>query len=376
MRSWRLWFPGLLALAVNQAASAGLSVLTYNTKGNNVADWSTNSPQVQAIGRQMQALDPDIISFQEIPYTETWQMTNFVKAFRPGYALATNSGTDGYIRSVILSRYPILRSTSWLDGVDLKPFGYTNANPNLDNFTRDLFEAEVAVPGFALPVHLFTTHLKAGTDSESLARRAAEASAISNFFVAGFLTTNSQRVYVLTGDMNEDIAVPPSGSGQPVQRLTSAPTGLKLTTPVNPFTRSEKTWSIQGSLGRRYDYILPGGWLFSNILSSQVFRTDLGTSPFPALSGDSAQASDHLPVLMTFANPYDVPFRILSVSASNALATLTWESVTGQGFVLEGAVQPGDWSVVASNLTATGTTLQHSLSITSGHQLLRVRRVK
>ena len=371
MRRLLVCLMSVLAAGVIEVPAAGLSVLTYNTKGNNAPDWSTNSSQVRAIGRQIQALDPDIITFQEIPYAETWQMTNFVAAFRPGYALAANSGTDGYIRSVILSRYPILRSTSWLDGASLNPFGYSG------NFTRDLFEAEILVPGFALPVHVFTTHLKANTDSASVARRAAEASAISNYFVAGFLTTNSQRAYVLTGDMNEDVAAPPSGSGQPLQRLTSAPTGLKLMTPVNPYSGSEKTWSIQGTLNRRYDYILPCGLLVSNLVSSQVFRSDLVPAPLPPplLAGDSVTASDHLPVLMAFASPGPGPFRILSVTETNALVTLTWESLSGQSFVIEGAAQPGSWSVVASNLTATGAVLQYSLSITSSHQLLRVRRL-
>src|SRR5439155_4036767 len=84
------------------------SLLTYNVKGNGSSDWSTNAPQVQAIGRQLMHLNPDIITFNEIPYTNAWQMTNWVAAFLPGYFLATNSVGDGFIRSVIASRFPIL----------------------------------------------------------------------------------------------------------------------------------------------------------------------------------------------------------------------------------------------------------------------------
>src|SRR5436309_15675445 len=98
--------------------------------------------------------------------------------------MITNSGTDNFIRSVILSRFPITRSQSWLDGSSLSSFGYSG------NFTRDLFEAEITVPNFTQPLHVFTTHLKALSDVDSAAKRAAEASAVSNFFVAGFLTTN------------------------------------------------------------------------------------------------------------------------------------------------------------------------------------------
>jgi endonuclease/exonuclease/phosphatase family metal-dependent hydrolase len=167
-----------------------LSLLTYNVAGNGTTNWSTNTAQVQAIGRQMAFLQPDIIAFNEIPNTNTWQMANFVTAYLPGYFLATNSATDGFIRSVILSRYAIVGSKSWLHSSDLNPYGYTNAN-----FTRDLFEAEIDVPGATQHLHVFTTHLKAFSDTNSAAKRAAEASAISNFFVSGFLTTNAARPY-------------------------------------------------------------------------------------------------------------------------------------------------------------------------------------
>ena len=107
--------------------------------------------------------------------------------------------------------------------------------------------------------------------------------------------------------MNEDIAAPASGTGQPIQRLANPATGLALTTPVNPFTGSGHTWSIQGYLGKRYDYVLPGGFLFTNIISSQVFRTDhLTPLPPPLLATDSVTASDHLPVMMVFSNPYEM----------------------------------------------------------------------
>ncbi len=117
-------------LIVNPASTGGapgFSVLTYNVSGNGATNWSTNSPQVRAIGRQLNYLQPDVITFNEIPHPLTWEMVNFVSAFLPGYHLATNSGTDGYIRSVIASRYPILWSGSWLDGVSLIDFGVNNS---------------------------------------------------------------------------------------------------------------------------------------------------------------------------------------------------------------------------------------------------------
>ena len=123
------------ALAVNvvpppvpTGTNSRLTLMTYNVKGNGVSDWSTNAAQVQAIGRQLIYLKPDVVTFNEIPRTNVWQMANWVIAFMPGYYLATNSGNDGFINCVIASRHPINRSKSWLDGASLNPFGYTNTS--------------------------------------------------------------------------------------------------------------------------------------------------------------------------------------------------------------------------------------------------------
>jgi endonuclease/exonuclease/phosphatase family metal-dependent hydrolase len=344
-----------------------LSLLTYNVAGNGVADWSTNSPQVQAIGREVSCLQPDVITFQEIPFTNTWQMANFVAAYLPGYSLATNSGTDGYIRSVIASRFPINRSKSWLARTNLSAFGYDGP------FTRDLFEAEIAVPGFSQPLHVFTTHLKAGTGTTNIQRRAAEAAAISNFFVTVFLPTNLAP-FLLTGDMNEDLVR--STTPKAVPTLTTAPTSLRLTTPTNPVSGSELTISIRSSLFSRYDYILPGGLLFSNIVTSQVFRTDL-LSPLPANLGrfDDTNASDHLPVMMVFNNPFNTPFRLLSIGVSNQFVTLNWESANGRRYRVDASSNLSSWVALATNLTAAGTNFTFSTNVPASLQFFRVYRV-
>ncbi|MGO8838089.1 MAG: immunoglobulin domain-containing protein [Limisphaerales bacterium] len=48
-----------IALNVWAGAAPAFSYLTYNTHGNGLTNWSTNMWHVQAIGRQMQYLDPD-----------------------------------------------------------------------------------------------------------------------------------------------------------------------------------------------------------------------------------------------------------------------------------------------------------------------------
>ena len=342
--------PPLVAAGTNSS----LTLMTYNVKGNGVADWSTNAVQVLAIGRQIQFLKPDVITFNEIPRTNVWQMANWVTAFMPGYYLATNSGNDGFINCVIASRHPINRSKSWLDGANLNPFGYTNTSSSAaDNFTRDFFEAEINVPNWSLPLHVFTTHLKSssGGYTEAAAKRAAEAAAITNFLATNFFVLYPAHPFTLSGDMNES-----DTNTLALQRLISAPTSLRLTNPTNPISGSINTYTIQGSLSERIDFIFPGALLASNITASQVFRTDLLTNfPSNLFSNDDKVASDHLPVLMTFANPFNMPYKFTSVTRTNQSVTLKWESATNRFYAVEASTNLLQWTALASNLFATGT---------------------
>jgi endonuclease/exonuclease/phosphatase family metal-dependent hydrolase len=360
-----------VSLTVFSAGPPAFSLLTYNLHGNGVLNWSTNTAHVKAIGRQVQYLDPDIMTFQEIPITNGGlaQMINFVTAFRPGFYLATNSSSDGFIQSVILSRFPIVASRSWLHLADLNPFGYTNSS-----FIRDLFEAEIAVPTFPQHLHVFTAHLKSGQDTDSSNKRAAEAGAISNFFVTAYLSSNSLQPYLLTGDMNEDIQRPPASDPRSIERFISGPAGLQLTTPFNPTNHGELTFSIQATLDRRYDYILPNTLLWSNAVSSQVFRTDL-LNPLPPnlFSDDDSVASDHLPVFMVFGNPYNKPFRLLSIARSNQSVSLTWQSVPGQIYRVDASSNLFAWMTLASNLVAAGSSHTFTTNSVLSPQFFRVR---
>jgi endonuclease/exonuclease/phosphatase family metal-dependent hydrolase len=361
-----------VALSVWCASAPAFSYLTYNANGNGLTNWGTNTQHVLAIGRQVLYLKPDIITLQEIPVTNncTAQMVDFVAAFCPGYYLVTNSMDDGYIHSVILSRFPIISSTSWLHGTDLTPYGYTGSG-----FTRDLFEAQIAVPGFPQPLHVFTAHLKSSTDADSSAKRAAEAGAVSNFFATVYLATTNPPPCVLSGDLNEDILRPSPGNLQPIQRLVSAPTGLQLATAVNPYTDSELTISIRDGLTKRYDYILPCAMLFSNIVSSQVFRTDL-LSPLPPnlFSYDDTTASDHLPVFMVFANPFNTPFRLLWIGRTNEIVSLKWETAASRQYRLEMSSDLVVWTPLASNLTATGADFTFTTNVSEAVKFFRAYR--
>ena len=353
----------------------GVSLLTYNVKGNGATDWSTNSLQLQAIARELQYLQPDIITFNEIPFDLRYEMTNFIATFLPDYQLAVSSGTDGSICSAIASRYSITRSNSWLARMDLRDFGYSNVNNNLDNFTRDLFEAQIAVPDFPRPLHVFTTHLKstAGTTyAEASAKRAAEAAAITNFFATNLFVLYPLDPYTLSGDLNDG-----DTNALAIQRLISPATGLSLTDPKNPVTGSINTYSTTtANPGERIDFIFPSHLLLSNIRTGQVFRTDRLTPLPPNLnSNDCKVASDHFPVLMEFNNPYDQPFKVFSLTRTNPMVTLQWESVPGQPYSVEETTDLTTWSELASNLVATGTNYTFSTNLDDGEAFFRIYRV-
>ncbi len=350
-------------------ASGTLSLVHYNVKGNFTSDWSTNAAQVQAIARQLRHLNPDIILLNEIPNGLKYEMTNWMIAFFPTYQLAVSLGTDGVLRSGVISRFPIMRSQSWLENASLTNFGYNGT------YTRDLFEAEITVPGATEPLHVFTTHLKSAADVDAQQRRAAECSAISNHFATAFILTNGYRPYLLTGDLNEDIAIPMSQNLQAIQRLTNA-TGLKLTTPLNPFTLSRMTHSIQGSLDARFDYVMPSGLLSSNIVTSQVFRTDLLPPPLPLNlnSNDDIVASDHLPVVMVFNYP-DPPL-LTSLSVSNQTVTLTWPALIGRKFSVFSSTNLTTWTVTASNLVSLAPQVTWNTTVGAGAKYFRVVRTQ
>lgn len=356
-------------------AVIGVSLLTYNLKGNGATDWSTNATQVKAIGRQLIYLNPDVITFNEIPWDFRFEMTNWITAFLPGYHLAVSTNTDGFICNGIASRFPIRRSNSWLYHADLQPYGYTNADSFFaDNFTRDFFEAEIAVPGFSQALHVFVTHLKSssGGYADAAAKRAAEAAAITNFFATTYAALYAFHPYTVSGDMNED-----NTSTLAIQRLISPVSGLRLTSPVNPFTGSGDTYSTtSANPSSRLDYIFPCQLLFSNLTSSQVFRTDkLSPVPPNLFSNDCKVGSDHLPVLMTFGNPFAKPFRLLTVTRTQLTVMLKWESVFGQPYHVESATNLTAWTRLATNLVATNSTFIYATNLPETARYFRIYRV-
>lgn len=150
---------------------------------------------------------------------------------------------------------------------------------------------------------------------------------------------------------------------------------MKLPTPLNPFTLSHVTHSIQGTLDARFDYVLPAGLLYSNIVASQVFRTDLLPPPLPLNlnSNDNIVASDHLPVVMVFNYP-DPPL-LAALSVSNQFVVLQWPALVGRKFIVQASSNLTTWTLAASNVTATSTQPTWTAAPTNAASFYRVARV-
>jgi len=351
-------------------ATRTVKLLDYNVWGADATSWTTGNPQVQAIGRHLTYLAPDVVALQEIPNIGLAEMPAIIATYLPGYFLATNRVSDGDKGNMIVSRWLIIRSRSHLGRSSLTNWGYDGV------FTRDLFEAEIAVPGFNEPLHAFSIHLKAFNDPESGPRRAAEASTVSNFFATTFVPAKGGRPYFLAGDFNEDIARPRSYEQGAMPRVINAATGLQLTTPRNPFNNDERTHSSRNeNPSIRFDYILPGPLLFTNIATNWIFRTDfLNPIPVSLRSDDTQVASDHLPVLTTFQNPYRQPFVLkAAVRVENQTATISWNSQAGSNYLVRGSYNLANWFNVSPIITATNTNSSWSGSLVPGGMCFRIQ---
>ena len=88
-----------------------------------------------------------------------------------------------------------------------------------------------------------------------------------------------------------------------------------------------------------------------------------------------ATASDHLPVIMSFYNPYDTNFAFTSITPSNQFVNLTWQTTTGRTYRVETSTNLLSWTATSSNLTALNTNLSWSASRNSARQFFRIYRL-
>jgi len=99
----------------------------------------------------------------------------------------------------------------------------------------------------------------------------------------------------------------------------------------------------------------------------------LNPTPPALLASDDQTASDHLPVLMVFNNPYGSRIQIRSITLTNQMVTLTWDFAPGRQYSIEGSGDLTAWTTLATNLTGNATLLTLATDGPSERQFFRVR---
>jgi hypothetical protein len=294
----------------------------------------------------------------------------------PYYAMSSGGSLDNYMRTGIWSKYPIT-------GTDL--IKETYYDPTAVEIMRWPIVATIEVPGALYPLHVSSTHNKAGTTTKSARlQRAFEMRRIVQYFdrlVASNPTENVQ--YAIMGDFNDDIALTQNAdfdlayyqsvdqdlgnatatfndgsdvpwntnaswtlpySKYPTERLSYANLGW-----INPFhTGTNLTWThyYTTESGRyRLDYIL-----FSDEIMNSAYGAPTGEiynaefdgpgvglykpGPVPP-SNTSMDASDHRMVFADFhlidAVPGITPVAILSEVVDHAYTNGTYVEICNSG---------------------------------------------
>jgi hypothetical protein len=90
----------------------------------------------------------------------------------------------------------------------------------------------------------------------------------------------------------------------------------------------------------------------------------------PICTATTTTASDHLPVFMVFANPFNPPFRLLAIGRTNQIVSLQWESASNRSYNIEVSSNLTAWTPLATNLTATGANFTFTTNVPDEREIL------
>ncbi len=316
----------LTAFAAGAAAQVPLRVVTYNTK-EGIADTAAAR---EAAGNLLTILDldgagpntslmPDLLCLQET--TNTADLNSFRTDFLPGYQVRRGTITDGFNSNAFLLPG---------DWVVRKFDELTDGGP------RRVLRAVFEVPGSSEFLVVYNAHFKAGSTGSDISTRATEANNMANRVSSDRangidVDFDGQvdffpRYYLFVGDLNHDdfadTTIDPliaGGSNGLPTELNDCRVETLAGAGVSYFVGD--TFSTQGTLDNRYDYILASDEFFAQLDTSgngTVSQAELNAAGFAYFSGDdlglrasgdidaTAVGSDHAPVVLNFALPAEV----------------------------------------------------------------------
>ncbi len=372
-------------LALPARGQTVVRVLQYNIHrdiGNGVG---AGSVEQVALAKVVNYLAPDVWTINELA-TSNGSGVNFAAAhdalvafintnltvFGPApvenqnYFVYVGSRTDGFITSAIVSRWPFLATQTYSDAY----------SPESVPALRGLVSAQVDVPG-AVELGVFTTHLKASsfsdtTDASTLNAKKREGEATADAAnVGAWLAAHPGDAAVMSGDWNE--TEEPGETDNWKVGAIGDPIGTAMiyhpvTTLRDAGFTDPRAVSIAGKISTidsasptaRFDYAMYRG---SHLvyLSGQVFDTKQintagqlaalnATNGTSFVKGDSAAASDHLPVLESF----------LVTPGPALIAAQGASSLASTAVVLVATVNPNGsaatWHIELGTTTAYGAS--------------------
>ena len=366
----------LLVCARPIAAQTTVRVVQYNIE-RTVGSPSSNTAGQPALAKIVKYLAPDVWTINELggnsPDYNSTTMRNLLAAFIDDYDIfgpAAAEGqdyfiyigmrTDGYIAQGIVSRYPFLSTQTYSDA----GAGYAAL--------RGLVSAHVDLPG-AVDLGVFTAHLKALSGATDAERRQAEATADAAT-LSTWLAAHPGDGAVMTGDFNaseepgdndnwsggsigDAMTMPDSSTQiyQPITTLRNA--GFADAAPVS--IAGNKDTIDATSPDTRFDYVLHRA---SHLiyLSGSVFDTKQHSPAQLAalnaangtnfVAADSANASDHLPVIEVF----------LATPGPGYIAAQSATSLASTSATLNATINPNGlattWRIELGTTAAYGAT--------------------
>ncbi|MCA9242657.1 MAG: hypothetical protein KDA32_01785 [Phycisphaerales bacterium] len=314
---------GVLSGAIAMATDVHLRIVTCNVK-EGIADTANAR---DACGNMLttndldgagpnSGLNPDILCLEETRSLSNLQ--SFRDDFLPGYHVTRGTFVDaGNNCQACIYRSDL----TLLDTAEL-----------VTNGPRRLLRVVLDVPGTDEHLVVYTHHFKAGVEASDIATRAAEANRSANHVSANFANginldaTGAQyfpSAYVFVGDLNHDdfagATINPmldgGDNGLPTH-LNDVRSETLAGASVSPFIGD--TWSTQGSLDRRYDYILVSDLIFDPLDTNNngtVSQAERNAAGFVYISGDdlgrrangdvdaTTQGTDHAPVILDITLP-------------------------------------------------------------------------
>ncbi|TAL06234.1 MAG: endonuclease/exonuclease/phosphatase family protein, partial [Verrucomicrobia bacterium] len=338
-----------------------VTVMHWNVHGNLGTFSAQSGPEALAIARILNYLQPDVFLINEVAdgaaTTNTIAITQWVSTNLPylasgSYYVSVSTESSSIQRNAVISRYPVANTFTY---------------PDVSSGLRGMFSFQLQLAG-TNRLQVFYVHLKCCSDGSSCQTKQDEADLFSGE-MADFAATNGSP-YIFAGDLNEDNLNPEctlSATYHPIDTLITNG-GLAEFKPTT-LSGEYRTWSTASTPSIRFDYILAAtnrlaptsGFVFST--KDWAVHGLYTNASAQNLTSDSATASDHYSVFVT----YNFPTGTVALAVSPASAFASSGNQGGPFTPTNQIYTLSNISASSINWAATKTANWLTLSATNGN---------